>query len=538
MKKLLAMALGAMLVVSAMPAFAASAIDFSGYYAAYFFNVGNTTHNNLWHVERWNADGTAVINDWTDTDTFFMNRLNLDITFQPTDEISVVWNLRGPNKVRWGTNLNVNGENAAGFLYSRQIYGKIVQDWGTVMVGRIDDVDHAGLATLGYEPASAGDGYIYRAPFDWADQVDAIYYTNEWDNGFGLRGYYSKRVSQDGGEAFGNGQGGPGWYKDGDYDQIMIEPSYKWDGGGAAFAFWMERNFAGKEDLNPNDNNSAGRQAAWYINPAISHSFGEWSVHAEMMFGWGHNYNRLSDPNNLNSHLQKAKASGYAFYADVDYNYCAGNVNLGGWYASGTSWDEFDKTDDAGRWIGKNKDFVGMGDFAPLLVMFYNQTLGNGRWAADAGVVAGTGTNALDANVVGNFDKRGGGATNGNAGSNQWGLVLGGQHAATDYLTLDWAVGYSEQIYSTTRWQKKVVGTDLTAADTRWAYADTDLGWEIDFGVTIDLLDNLQFSSMFGYMFAGGAFDQMVGWDRTTGNPVIHDADDSYVFVNTLKFSF
>lgn len=475
MKKLLAMALGAMLAISAVSAYAASAIDFSGYYKAYFFNPYNVTHNNRGQEE------------WNDSDQFFMSRLNIDVTFQPTDEISVFWQFRGPDKNRWGTGYSINSDRSGGFLFTRQVYGQINQDWGTVKIGRIDGIGDQGLTSLGYVPGSAGDGYIYRAPFDnLSDPWDAIYYTNAWDNGFGLNAFYAKAAS---GGTVNNR------YKDADYDRISVEGVYKWDGGGVSMAVMMDRDYAGKNDvtLGANTYKGVGRRSAWYINPAFAHSFGEWSIHAEMMFGWGKEY----VPGQNKSH--QIDASGYAFYADVDYNYGPGNVALMGWYASGTEWSD-----------DEDNGFVGMGDFAPLVVAFYDNTLGNGRWSSNAA-----------------WDSAGPG--NGNGPNNNWGVAFTGQHAANDYLTIDWAVGYTSLIYSNYRFANPVT--------TERHYSGTDLGWEVDLGMTIQLLDNLQFSTMFGYMFVGDAYDVVTGYD-TNNSPQWRGADDSYVWVNTLAFTF
>lgn len=177
-----------------------------------------------------------------------------------------------------------------------------------------------------------------------------------------------------------------------------------------------------------------------------------------------------------------------------------------GWYASGTDTNKAAADSERG-------DLVGMGDFAPLLVMHYNTSQGNGRY---------TGNAAND-------------GYNGNGPSNYWGLAFTGRHATTDWLTLDWAVGYAARVETEpgNRWMVNV----FTQPDD-YAEAGKDLGWEADLGFTVDILDNLQFSTMFGYMWVGDAYDQALGYEPD-GRPIMGGSDDdSYAWLNTMTFSF
>lgn len=491
---------------------AGSAIDFSGYYKAYYYAPNNVTHN---------TNGFSP--DWHDSDEFFMNRLNVDVTFRPTDEISVFWQLRGPDKVRWGgtrlkdprtgsgnfnepsgdwRNGKWSGDRGSlddGLLVTTQIYGQIVQDWGTVKVGRMDGIADQGLTSLGYLPSSSGDGYLYRAPFDdLVDFRDAIHYSQTWDNGFGLNAFYAKKeiarlvvASQD-----------TSRYNDADYNEVGVEGVYAWDGGGASLALMWDRDYSGKVDWSGYD--GVGRFQAFYVNPALIQSFGDFSVHLEAMLGWGRYYD--SPPTLAEPNIRRERATGYAFYGDVDYNYGPGNATLLGWYASGT---------DTGKMAADSErgDLVGMGDFAPLIVMHYNTSQGDGFWS---------GNSASD-------------GFNGNGPSNYWGLALTGRHAATDWLTLDWAAGYAARVKteSDNRWV-----TNNVTRPNEYTYAGKDLGWEVDLGLTLDLLDNLQFSTMFGYLWKGDAYAQAIGYNPN-GTPIMGEAtDDSHVWLNTLTFSF
>jgi len=74
---------------------------------------------------------------------------------------------------------------------------------------------------------------------------------------------------------------------------------------------------------------------------------------------------------------------------------------------------------------------------------------------------------------------------------------------------------------------------------------DKDLGFEANLGFSFQLLDNLSFVTSFGYMFNGDAYKSLRGYNYAVdaaGNESIKavwdDPDDSYVWYNTLTFSF
>lgn len=159
MSKLLIAILSLFIALAPAPASADSAVDFKGYYKAYYFSPNNVTHNTF-----------GLTPDWPDSDNFFMSRLNIDLTFRPTDEITIFWQMRGPDKERWSGSGNGRSHRSIGYeLQTTQIYGQVVQDWGTVKIGRMDGLADQGLTSLGYLPGSSGDNYIYRAPFDDID---------------------------------------------------------------------------------------------------------------------------------------------------------------------------------------------------------------------------------------------------------------------------------------------------------------------------------------------------------------------------------
>ncbi len=629
MKRALAMALGAVMVAgSATQAEAASYVDFSGYYTAYFLNDVNLGRQ---------------ASDESFTDSYFGHRFNLDVTFTPTDEIQVFWRLRGPNWQRWGNNGGMLD------LSTEHIYGVIEQDFGTFTIGHFaDTLDVYGLASLGYQP-NANPMWTNVGPYDNAAHIDAIRYNNEWDNGFGLMGQYAKLEATyvNAGGAIGTS----GWSSDADYDRIQLEATYKWDGGGAALGVQYDRNVVSGNAgilfptsagvtpavLDTKWNNGLDKHQAWYINPAIMHSWGDFSVHFEAMLGWGdYDYQHIVP---VGSRFASADhdANGYSFYLDADYNYGPGNVTLAGWWVSGSDLEDATMVlDDTGNYYhfkGDSNSLVNIdnGNFYPLLVAYNGNASGFGRVGtygeisgANNGSAVNMANNAYENYIhqgwVGNFghgqenvaynntdlmysnvylntvDNSGAGFSNyldrlntagvdaagsvlptwsnfqsaadatrrlsfnEDTGANHWAIALTGNHAFTDDITMHYGLAYlalNDPNY------RVATGATYNINDTvgsfnnvTYAEQDTDLGFEIDLGFTFQLLDNLSFNTSFGYMFAGDAFKTLRGYNFDSGttenadgaintvngvgnvSSTWQDADDTYVWYNTLTFSF
>ncbi len=586
-----------MVAGSAAPAAAASHIDFSGYYRAYFSNDVNINKR----------DGDTAY-----TDSYFGHRLNIDMTFTPTDEIQVFWRLRAPSWARWG-----NGAGRLGNLQTAFIYGQIKQDWGTVLVGKLNDgLDSYGLGSLGY--AAAYDPmWTYVSPFDGGGNIDAVRYFNKWDNGFGIMGQYAK-IADDGVNLStgGTDYSNQGW-SDGSWDRYQLEATYEWDGGGAAFGVEYDRNAA----FEGADTRGIGirHTDAWYINPAIMQSWGDFSVHLEGQYGWGKAYTVGNG---------SGKANGWGLYADADYNYGPGNVTLSGWYTSGDDYDDNGDTRDGLVEINR-------GNFYPLIVAYNATASGWGRNTENAATAANAAFNLYVAEGYapklgaggfgfGNVAYTGVGITpsatadndfstwlssgslwagrvnNQIAGtgiapslenfqelafmdrtrgitfvdqewtgsgfnfgeSNHWALMLGGNHAFTDDISMHYGIGYLALTKPNYRIMDSAsftaVGTTQTVGDAdqygfKYKEQDKDLGIELDLGFEFKLLDNLTFNTSFGYMFNGDAYKTLKGY-RATANiasagavtdgdtvrtkAVWEDADDSYVWYNTLTFSF
>jgi len=590
MKRALAMALGAMMVAgSAAPASAASQIDFSGYYTVYYMNDVNLSKRND-NFREWDRVNGVEGDRGTMTDSFWAHRLNIDLVFRATDEISVHWRLRAPTFKRFGSSgySDNDGQRRTGMV-THHVYGQIDQDWGTLRVGQIDDgFDSYGLGSLGYAPAT-DPMWTFVSPFDAGGRIEGVRYNNKWDNGFGLTAQYQKVDN--------NNQGDTAWnefrqsnnrWSDQDFDRFIVEGTYEWDGGGAALGFRYDRDAAVWADgvVNKYQRGDFDKTNAWYINPAIMHSWGDFSVHFEGMVGWAETevWAKQSAVPGLRGE-RDLDEEGYAFFLDADYNYGPGNVTLAGWWASGTDLGdgygpEGDSRWDAGRY-DKSKSLVSIdqGNFYPLLVAFNGSSSGWGRESDNAVAIANNAFNFVDAgmnrvdfvndpnglflaesgllasvNVDGNGIGVPGGIStsrrnmihsynNGSGSANHWAINLSGNHAFTDDISMHYALAY--MALNNPNYRVLSGGTvDMVNGVTgsRFTDQDKDLGFEVDLGFSFQLLDNLSFVTSFGYMFSGDAYKSLRGYsynsNTTEFKAVWDDADDSYVWYNTLTFSF
>lgn len=595
------MGLGALMVAgSAAPASAASHIDFSGYYRIMYMSETNTGHGR---------------ESQSFTDSYFQDRLNFDITFSPTDEISVYWRLRGPGSYqRWGRyNKNDKG------LYTQYIYGEIKQDWGTILIGRMsDDLDCAGLCTFGYMPENI-PVYTNVGPFDRGDIMDGIRYSYDWDNGFSILAQYVKlgNNDQDGGtidgskgywDAAGNWvDTNPNGASDQDYNRIQVQVAYAWDGGGASLHGFYDRDAQGNGPATlgygaqynwvtvPGGHAlRLNKVEQWGLNPAIMHTWGDFSVHFEGMATWGQ-----AEYTYRNAAGKKGTADvdgqGYGAYLDFDYNYGPGNVTLASWWVSGSDVDEMYNRDGSFKANPESDsiaDIVG-GNFYPLLVAYngYNSNPGNSnRYYGNAGrhvSAIGFANNAYENYVMGahvvpfslnggifldwddvtnsaiatadNFTSRviNGSRTrtlsfNNDTDANHWAIALTGNHAFTDDISMHYGLAYLA--LNKPNYRIATSSTYDTGVWTNPGYTtqDKDLGFEIDLGFSFQLLDNLKFTTAFGYMFNGDAYKEFKGYDLVNNGTSVNggvndgarikgrwaDADDSYVWFNSLTFAF
>jgi hypothetical protein len=532
MSKLLALALGAVLVASAGPALAASPIEFEGYVKVFHESLSNFKRGTggVFYTVGGQLHSTREGGDIIDRDNFFSNKLQINVTFRPNDQVSVFWQFRGPNYQRWGVTDRVDGNVRDQVnIYTRALYGEVVFPWGTIRGGRLLEGlagSAGGLASLGYNP-SWGSEFLYLNPFDSGDPVDGLTYTNKWDNGFGLAVYYTKQESRwadaddnwerffdsaDDYDDFLRGVGNNHFqFKDNDYDMFGVEGTYEWEGGGVSLGVSYHRDMT---------HPLVEKQHAFFINPAIYQSWGPFAIHFEAQFGWGktvysrefsYYYSTLYEGKYENDNIERS--AGVGFYLDGVYNYGAGDVTLATWYADGTSFSD-----------KKDHSLVSLGDFAPFLVAHNSVTLGNGIYS-----------NSFGWWFYDVFDIRDPELNNYSGLTNQWGIAILGNHQITPKIKLNYGIGYFRLVEPNARFNLDRLGEE------DWLTQSKDLGWEIDVGVTFQILDNLSFETQFGYMFNGKAFDAAVFDDAGADRLHVvgwHKAKDTFAWSNVLAFTF
>jgi hypothetical protein len=455
MKKILALVLGAALIAGpAAPAPADSQIDFSGYYQAHFLN-------------EWNKDRGSSRNKTNDS--YFLNRLNLDFVFHPTDQAAVYWRLRAPDSQRWGA----DGDPTAKTYH---LYGVVRGAWGALSIGLLaDSFAYAGLYSFGWIPGGVNDHFTEWGVFDYSMAYNGIRYAKGWDNGLGfVAQFYRMHTVPDANDEMQTN------------DWISLHPSYRWDGGGASLSVILQRDHVAG-NLGPTSTTHTGSQnnpsmKAVNIGPAFAYSWdGGLSVHFESKAGWGR-HQGLSEydhsfPGDGN------KNNGQGLYLDFDYNYGPGHVMLAGWWVAGTSEDS-----------ANGKSLFDMGpDFLPLIVAY--DTMAKWSKSPARGVI----NTANARSAASDWDGYGAPGDRGKA-NNHRAVALNGAHNLTDDLNLTYTMAH------------------LALNEVREGRGK-DIGFEADLGLAVKLLDNLEFRTTFGYLFAGPALDPVV--------PDPKSADDS-----------
>ncbi|MDR2612464.1 MAG: porin [Deltaproteobacteria bacterium] len=444
-----AAALLAAVAASAGRAYAESPVTFSGYLRLRTFALGGFFPADDHQGKR--------------GDRYAVSRLRINVVFKPTDDVEVRWRFHGPHAARWGsTNTGAGGDYS---LYSLYFYGVIRKPWGTLSVGRLAfDMDSAGFRTLGYLPTW---GFNSQANvFERETETDGVLYQKDWDNGFGLRTFYAKRAHTRP-DAFADR-----YVTDGDYDRYSIEPYYKWDGGGVSLAVQYDRNhydFASNDRstvtsaANPRD---VDKNHFWTLNPAFVQKWdvGEGktlAVHAEAKYSFGKR-RRSPDPAVPGDDPPTVKQDGFGAYLDLALGYPQGDVTLAGWYFRGS--DAYADPADDPRVNPADHSLVHGGEaFYPFILFNYGNNFLGGRAVSLEGY-----------------------QTAGN-----WGVGLLGNHRLNEFVTLNWGVGTFGKT------------ADYYLSPNR--KASRALGTEIDLGLTVRILDGLQWQTK-GAIFVPGGY--------------------------------
>lgn len=563
MNKVLVLLFGAAIgLAEAAPALAESQVDISGFMRTTY----NLDHNYMRDYDK-----------FRDSDSYFINRLDLYLVFRPTDEVSVHWRVRAPEMQRWG-----NQGDEIIKANTKYVYGQITKDWGTVRVGRLDAPDQLGLTSLGYLPVSVDFWLTRLGPFDSSTDRDALWYNKSWDNGFGFTGYYTILNSQ---RENLNDPRPAHWDSDGNNHRFVIEPTYKWDNGGVALgAAYSIDHLQKRTHQTGTDRNylaNGGSPKMWSLSPALRLVWGGMSLNFEGQGAWGKKYRSRfletaqgfsADPNG-----REDTATGMAFYINGDYKYNSGSVALGTWWANGNdivSGGLENPTKYNGQ---KNRAMVDMNDnFYPFVVAyaaenrfagrdgrFSGQTNmgGNGIWWANTQAVTNLkaayndfaiGRQGLPASIQT--------AAHANDKANNWGVSLNGNHFFNKEISMSYALGYMGLVNPNYSVGQRFVsdGSIYNVGDPtrggQWVSHRTqskDLGWEVDLGLKFQLLDNLSFSTTFGYMFNGDAYQTLAGYravgtstpgaDQTNNQDFVavwRKPGDTYSWVSALNFNF
>jgi hypothetical protein len=318
-------------------------------------------------------------------------------------------------------------------------------------------------------------------------------------------------------------------------DLFILQPSYHWDTGAASLAmiYLSDQTRGGKDVLIPETTNANSLPEAdvygqadmaslkeFYLNPAFAQSFGDFSVHFEGMFASGKDHAQTGTAN---------KSGGSGLYLDLDYNYGPGNAMLAGWWIEGTKEGADVKAKNMVGSGGTN-DIIG-GGFQPFIVA-YGETRAGRRDSAIGQANTFSAANPLDEGH----------------GNNHWAMALAGSHAFTDAVTLNYAAGYlalnkaASLDVQQARFGKDSTGTDIVPDLSVITAAKKDIGWEVDLGFDIQILDNLKLNTSFGYLVAGKALDYYTATstDGDIANTTLEKvrAKDAYTWYNTLTFSF
>jgi hypothetical protein len=508
-----------LLIAFSSHAWAASPVEFRGYMKVYHESLSNFVRG----YER-----------PYDEESFFHNKLQVLLTFHPSDNAKVVWQLRGVSLQRWGTT-DLHS-------FTRGLYGELDFDFGTIRLGRILDGmpgNVAGLASLGYFPIY-GREYIYIFPFDYDNPVDGITYQKNWDleagNKFGILLFYYKQTSNIDATSRGVVTGNyPLLFpytpdplaqdslnpKDVDYDVFGFETTYKWETGGVSFGMEYDRNMSDP---------SVKKDWALYFNPAFYQVLGKITLHFEGKLGIGERtYDKnLVDPDRWKKFEDEylghpwdgtLKNKGLGLYLDAVYDYGSGNLTLASWYVSGTDIND----------RGHLNSLVDLGDFSPFLVAYNGQAKGIGVYKDVLG------ERWLARNVPSDFNY----AKINSGIRNQWGIgIIGVHHLVPDKIKMNYGVGYFRLNKPAMLWVEDDTGFHaapylVNGSTESFRYQSKDLGYELDLGFTFQILTNVWLETQFGYFFNGKAFDF---YDISSAS--FKSAKDTFYWANMLAIHF
>jgi hypothetical protein len=406
-------------------------------------------------------------------DRFAVTRFRVSIVFKPNDNVEVRWRFHAPHGQRWGTSPDQQ-------FRSMYMYGIIKTDFGNFSIGRIStDIDSAGLQTLGYLPTwgMGSQGYI----FDHDTERDGFIYRNDWDNGFGLKIFYSKFNSFNPVATAFNP-------KDADYDRYSVEPYYKWDTGGVSFAVQYDRNMSNTALNTSTTITNPAKNYFFSINPAFIQ---KWSIGQDLSLTLNAEakYSTGKYKTDIAPGAPSIKQDGFGAYVDLTLGYKSGTSTLAGWYFDGNGEKQrtagtTDFTTDPHR-----HTLVQPGQaFYPFVVFYQNHT-----------------PPAYRLNQWGALEQ-----------PNHWALAIMGNHKLTENITLNYGIAD----FRRSRGAQLTNGTKISK----------HLGTEFDVGIVIKFLKTVQFSSKIGIFDNGPYYKERFLDDNYSGT--------TWAWGNELLFNF
>ena len=473
MKKWFVIALGVMLlVVFATPVAAETTVKFKGSYRVRYFYDQNLS--------------MASESDREWQSNYFDQRFRIEPEFVVSDNLSLTMRINAINGSRWGDANGIYGGQAAyayggvgsneGFDLER-CYMTIVTSFGAFQIGRVSGSTE-GLTDLGYAGGRFADatGFNESDPFDSEGPTHRIIYILPIGN-FQLVALYEKVVEQD---WRNNGNQAavatfPGY--DDDTDGFALVPRYEWASGAALLTLVYGRSHAQNEPVffATGGTVPAMDRYMYSADLALIQSFGPFSLHFEGQYIWGtFEWDRYLFPDsNL---FPDMDFEGWGVYLDGIYNFGPGEVGLLFMYTQGP--------DPNATAIDTQAGMLTTGaDHAPFLVA-YDRSVFSGNTAGWTQTVANN--------------------------SNHWNLGLWCDYDITENMMVHAALGYFQ----------------IDETPTGWG---DHFGWEIDLGFNWQLMDGLQYTTMFGYFFPG---------DYNEAGNANNEYGNAWAWKNQLELSF
>lgn len=242
---------------------------------------------------------------------------------------------------------------------------------------------------------------------------------------------------------------------DGDEDRFGLLPFFKFANGQANVLLYYIRNHTATILDTPQYNTTM-----WIVDPALQLNFGPFQLNVEAQ--WANGKMEWKGP----AGVDDIDLEGFGFYADGTWNYGSGQLGLMYNWVQG---------DDDGLANDKVENMVGAGgDFTPYLIAF------------DLGL----GDNAI------------GGARR----QNYWMVGLWVDHNLTENLLLHAAYAYMQVNKPGKKWNS------LTDD------ASKNYGSEFDLGLAYKVMDNLNYTAVFGYFIPGDYHKETWLAGQETGN--------------------